>query len=615
MPLEIEDYALIGDRETAALVGLDGSIDWLCLPHFDSSACFAALLGSEDNGRWQLRPKGEIVRTKRSYRDGTLVLETEFETESGVVAVIDCMPSRDEHPRLVRMVEGRRGTVTMELELILRFDYGALVPWVRREHNGLVAIAGPDAVHIQSDVPLQSEDFRTRATFTVGKKERICFGLAWRPSHRSGKVERIDVPALVRRTTTWWKKWSARAKVKGPYAKLVERSLITLKALTYAPTGAIVAAPTTSLPEQWAGPRNWDYRYCWLRDATFTLYALVNAGYIEEAVAWRDWLLRAVAGNGDQVKAMYSIRGRGRVEETELSWLAGYFDAKPVRIGNAVHKQLQLDIFGEVCDAFFLSARTDLDEQEQIWQLQTKLVQYLETKWREPDEGMWEVRGPRRDFTHSKVMAWVAFDRSVKLIEQLGLEGPLERWTQARDAIHDEVCMKAYDHEKGAFVQYYGARDVDASALLMPLVGFLPVDDPRVKRTIEAIERDLSNDGLLLRYRSKRSTDGLPPGEGCFLPCSFWLADVYVLQGRMDEARALFERLVGLANDVGLLSEEYDPENHRMLGNFPQAFTHVALVNTARNLSESGGPANHRKADIFSGKPRRTIRGNHKKPR
>ncbi|HEX7667738.1 MAG TPA: glycoside hydrolase family 15 protein, partial [Polyangiaceae bacterium] len=602
MPLKIEDYALIGDRETAALVGIDGSIDWLCLPHFDSAACFAALLGSEKNGRWQIRPKGDVVRTKRSYREGTLVLETEFETASGVVVLVDCMPSRDDHPRLVRMIEGRRGTVTLDLELTLRFDYGALVPWVRKEKKGLVAIAGPDAVHVQSDVPLKSENFVTRATFTVAKGERICFGLGWCPSNVTGGIERIDVPTIIRDTTKWWKKWSARARVKGPYEDLIERSLITLKALTHEPTGAVVAAPTTSLPEQWGGSRNWDYRYCWLRDATFTLYALVNSGYIEEAGAWRDWLLRAVAGNADQVKAMYSLRGERRVEEVELSWLPGYFGAKPVRVGNAVHEQLQLDIFGEVCDAFFLSARTELDAEDEVWQLQKKLVEFLETAWRDPDEGMWEVRGPRRDFTHSKVMAWVAFDRSVKLIEQLGLEGPVERWRQTRDAIHDEICRKAYDHEKRAFVQYYGGREVDATALLMPLVGFLPIDDPRVKSTIKAVESDLLIDGFVRRYRTKTSTDGLPPGEGCFLPCSFWLADAYVLQGRMDEARALFEKLAALANDVGLISEEYDPVRKHMLGNFPQAFTHVALLNTARNLSHDDGPARHRNAELLAGK-------------
>ena len=604
MPQNIEDYALIGDRETAALVGRDGSIDWLCMPRFDSPACFAALLGSSENGRWLIAPEAKTKLTRRKYRDDTLVLETEHETDSGTVRVIDCMPARDDdHPCVLRMVEGVEGSVAMTMELVLRFDYGSVVPWVQRTRRGIVAVAGPDAVTFDSDVELKGENLKTVARFTVSKKQRVSFVLTWSPSFAIKRDVKIDVANQIKATTSWWKKWASSADYHGPHRDTVVRSLITLKALTYAPTGAIVAAPTASLPEAWGGPRNWDYRYCWLRDATFTLYALMNAGYSEEARAWRDWLLRAIAGNAGETKAMYAIRGERRVEEIELPWLDGFHGAKPVRIGNAVHKQLQLDVYGEVCDALYLSARTRLNHTDQhIWSLQTKLMEFLEGAWQEPDEGMWEVRGPRRDFLHSKVMVWVAFDRSVKMIEELGLEGPIERWRKTRDLVHDEITAKGFDEASGAFVQYYGAREVDASALLMPLVGFLPPTDKRVLGTIRQIEKTLLLDGFVRRYRTKTETDGLPPGEGCFLPCSFWLADVYMLLGRRKEACKLFDRLVALTSDIGLLSEEYDPVARRFLGNFPQAFSHVALVNTARNLYSKNGPARHRHARSTSNK-------------
>jgi GH15 family glucan-1,4-alpha-glucosidase len=606
----IEDYALIGDRETAALVSRDGSIDWLCLPRFDSPACFAALLGDEGNGRWKLHPSGEVVRTRRTYRSGTMVLETEYETTGGVVCVIDCMPARERLPRLLRVVEGRLGSVAMDLELVFRFDYGAIVPWVRKTPSGVLAVAGPDAVHVQSDVPLVGRGFRTHAHFVVGDGERVSFALSWHCTFEDASSERVDVPAAVRRTTSWWRRWSSRATYDGPHHDAVERSLLTLKALTYAPSGAIVAAPTTSLPERWQGQLNWDYRYCWVRDATFTLYAMMNAGYSHEATRWRDWLLSVVAGKGEQVRAMYSVLGERRLTEVEVPWLAGFHGAKPVRIGNAANDQLQLDIVGELADMLFLSARIDLDGHDIGWPLHRELVEFLEGAWRQPDSGMWEVRGTRREFVHSKVMAWVAFDRSVKLMESLKLDGPLDRWRKVRATIHDEVCRKGYDAEKRSFVQYYGAREVDASSLLIPLVGFLPISDERVAGTVRAIEHDLLLEGFLRRYCAT-DCDGRTRSEGCFLPCSFWLADVYLLADRRREAEALFGRVVAVANDVGLLAEEYDPTTRRMLGNFPQAFSHVALVNSAHNLSQAVGPARHRleaKAPEARGRRRRRTR-------
>ncbi|MGH7440759.1 MAG: glycoside hydrolase family 15 protein [Polyangiaceae bacterium] len=599
MPGHIEDYALVSDRETAALIARDGSVDWLCLPRFDSPACFAALLGSADNGRWLLRPAGEVLSSRRCYREGTMVLETDHETPSGIVRVIDCMPAREGSPRLVRMVVGVRGSVAMDLELVLRFDYGSTVPWVRRKANGLLAIAGPNAVRFHSDVKLTNENLRTVAHFTVSERQRVTFALVWSSSFGVRDEGPVDVPRLIGRTAGWWRRWSSQAKYKGPHRDAVVRSLLTLKALTHAKTGAMVAAPTTSLPERWGGSLNWDYRYCWLRDATFTLYAMMNAGYYGEAAAWRDWLLRVVAGSASQVRSLYNVMGERRVTEAELPWLSGFHGALPVRIGNAANDQFQLDIFGELADAAFLAARTGLTRtgaggDDLAWSLHRELIEYLEGAWNKPDSGMWEMRGERRDFVHSKVMAWVAFDRSVKMIESLGSPGPLERWIAARDAVREEVCRKGYDSQKRAFVQYYGSREVDASALLIPLVGFLPVDDPRIAGTVRAVETDLLDEGFVRRYRDTAGLGAFSRGEGCFLPCSFWLADVYLVSGRRAMAQAVFDRLVSVANDVGLLPEEYDPASRRMLGNFPQAFSHVALVNTAHNLSLSVGPARHR---------------------
>jgi GH15 family glucan-1,4-alpha-glucosidase len=594
MACRIEDYALIGDCHTAALVGRDGSIDWLCFPRFDSGACFAALLGTPEHGRWLLAPQGEVRRTTRRYRDNTLVLETDFETDDGAVTVVDTMPPRSEEPDLVRLVVGRRGKVPMRMELVIRFDYGSFVPWVRRVKRGMRAIAGPDALLLHTPVQLRGEDLKTVAEFTVAEGEQVPFTLMWYPSHEDEPAP-IDAAKTVRQTEGWWTRWADRCTYEGPWRDAVMRSLITLKALTYAPTGGIVAAPTTSLPEQLGGVRNWDYRFCWLRDATFTLYALLSNGYSDEAQAWREWLLRAVAGNPAQTNIMYGLAGERRLTEIELDWLPGYEGSKPVRIGNAAHKQFQLDVFGEVLDTLHLAHRHGVAPDENAWRVERALLKYLEKAWKEPDEGIWEVRGPRRHFTHSKVMAWVAFDRSIKAVKRFDLEGPVKHWRALRDAVHAEVCEKGFNRAKNSFVQYYGSADLDASLLMIPLVGFLPPDDPRVVGTVEAIRRELMVDGFVARYPTRTAVDGLPPGEGAFLPCSFWLADNLALLGRTDEARQLFERLLGLCNDVGLVSEEYDAKAGRLVGNFPQAFTHVALVNTALNLSRKRGPAADRK--------------------
>ncbi len=585
MSLRIEDYALIGDCQTAALVGRNGSIDWLCLPRFDSGACFAALLGNPDHGRWLLAPEGEVKAIRRQYRDSTLVLETEFETADGVVAVIDFMPARDQDPNLVRIVEGRRGKVRMRSELAIRFDYGSIVPWVRRNDCGISAIAGPDALTVLTPVPLRGEDFTTVAEFTVESGERVPFSMSWHPSHRTGS-HILDASTALADTEAWWRDWISRCTYEGPYRGPVVRSLVTLKALTYEPTGGIVAAPTTSLPEQIGGVRNWDYRFCWLRDATLALLALLNCGYTEEAGAWRRWLLRAVAGNPSEAQIMYGLAGERRLTEWEVSWLPGYEGSKPVRVGNAAHGQLQLDVYGEVFDALFQARKAGLAPLDDGWRVFRKLMEWLGEHWREPDEGIWEVRGPRQQFVHSKVMAWVAFDRAVKSAEQFGQGGPeLEQWKQARDAIHREVCEKGFDAKRGTFTQAYGSKGLDASTLVMPLVGFLPADDPRVKGTAAAIGRELMRDGFIARYDTTETDDGLPPGEGAFLPCTFWYADNLALQGRQEEAAAIFERLLGLCNDVGLLSEEYDPNARRLVGNFPQAFSHIGLITTAMNLS------------------------------
>jgi len=580
----IEDYALIGDLQTAALVERGGSVDWLCFPRFDSSSCFAALLGEPDHGRWLLAPVGDAT-SSRKYLHNTLVLETTWETPDGTVRVVDFMPPRGKAPDIVRIVEGVEGSVRMRSELVIRFDYGHVVPWVRHVGDARLAVAGPDALVFRTPAPSRGEHMQTVSEITVEEGERIPFVLTWYPSHED-PPERIDPEVALAETEAFWREWNERSKLDFPdeWRDVIQRSLMVLKALTYAPTGGIVAAPTTSLPEHIGGVRNWDYRYCWLRDATLTLLALLNADYKEEARAWRQWLLRAVAGDPADIQIMYGVGGQRRLPELELPWLPGYEGSAPVRIGNAASEQLQVDVFGEVMDALYQARVHGLAKEQPAWALQRALLAHLERIWREPDEGIWEIRGDRRHFVHSKVMAWVAFDRAVRTVEEHGLDGPVDRWRKLRAQIHAEVCERGFDESLGSFVQSYGSKDVDASLLLIPLVGFLPADDARVRGTIEAVERELLRDGLLLRYRTHEQVDGLPPGEGVFLPCSFWLVDCYELLGRHDDAHALFDRLVGLANDVGLLAEEYDPAAKRQLGNFPQAFTHLALVNSAFNV-------------------------------
>lgn len=577
---------MIGDGHTAALVGRDGSIDWLCLPRFDSGACFAALLGGPEHGRWLIAPSATPSAVRRRYREGTMILETDFETEAGAVRVIDCMPMSNERWDVLRLVVGLRGRVQMHMELIIRFDYGSVVPWVNQRDGILFATAGPDTLELHSPVRTRGEHMTSQATFEVGAGERVPFVLNYRPSHEPAQPA-IDAEHVLAQTERRWLDWSQRCCFTGRWREPVMRSLLTLKALIYQPTGGIVAAPTTSLPEQPGGVRNWDYRYCWLRDATFTLNALLLAGYTEEALAWRDWLLRAVAGSPADTQILYSVTGERRLAETELPWLPGYQNAAPVRVGNAAANQLQLDVYGEVMDTLHLSRAAGQPPQPQAWRLQCALLAFLDSQWQEPDEGIWEVRGPRRHFTHSKVMAWVAFDRGVKAVEHYRLEGPAEAWRHTRDEIHAQVCEAGFDAARNSFVQHYEGTALDASLLLIPLVGFLPPDDPRVLGTIAAIERELLVDGLVLRYPvdGTAAVDGLPPGEGVFLPCSFWLADCLAVTGRHAEAEALFERLLGLRNDVGLMSEEFDPRTGHMQGNFPQALSHMALVNTARLLS------------------------------
>ena len=593
MASEIGDYGLIGNLATAALVGRDGSIDWLCVPRFDSAACFAALLGTRDHGRWLVAPAGEVRAVRRRYRGETLVLETEYETDTGTVALIDFMPVRTDYPDIVRIVEGRRGQVAMRTELIIRFEYGARVPWVRRIDGGLTAVAGPDALRLTTPIELRGENLTTVGEFTVGRGERVPFILAWHPSFRELPRDR-DPDTELDATERWWREWSGRCSYQDEWREAVVRSLITLKALTYAPTGGLVAAVTTSLPEQPGGIRNWDYRFCWLRDATFALYALMTGGYLDEARAWRTWLLRAVAGTPAQAQIMYTVSGERRLPELTLDHLPGYEGARPVRIGNAAADQFQLDVYGEVLDSFHVARRAGLPPDENAWRVERVLVDFVEKVWQEPDEGIWEVRGPRRHFTHSKVMAWVAIDRAIKGVEAFGLDGPADRWRHLREQIHAEVCERGFDRERQTFVQFYGAPGTDASLLMIPLVGFLPARDPRMLGTVRAIERELLRDRFVLRYPTDPEVDGLPPGEGAFLACTFWLADNLALQGRHDEAREIFERLLALRNDVGLLAEQYDPTRRRLLGNFPQAFSHVSLINTARNLTRHGGPAEHR---------------------
>jgi GH15 family glucan-1,4-alpha-glucosidase len=594
MALPIEDYGLIGDTHTAALVGRNGSIDWLCLPRFDSGACFAALLGEARHGRWIISPATPSPATSRRYRPHTLILETDFETAGGAVRVIDFMTPRSGEPDVIRIVEGVRGEVPMEMELVIRFDYGSIVPWVRTIDGHLQAVAGPDALSLWTTVPTHGKDLTTRAAFVVREGEQIPFLLMWYPSHTK-PPEPFDAVEALHETEQWWRDWSDRSTYTGPWREQVERSLITIKALTYAPTGGIVAAPTTSLPEKIGGVRNWDYRYCWLRDATYSLYALMIGGYTDEAIAWRDWLLRAVAGDPSTLHIMYGLEGSRRLPELELPWLPGYEGSRPVRIGNAAVDQLQLDVYGEVMDALHLSRRAGIEPDAASWALQRALVTFLEQAWSQPDEGIWEVRGPRRHFTHSKVMAWVAFDRAVKAVERYGLKGPVDRWRELRAQVHREVCQRGFDADRNTFTQYFGSHGLDASLLMMPLVGFLPADDARVIGTVQAVERHLLHNGFVQRYQTFEHVDGLPPGEGAFLACTFWLADNYELQGRHREAHDLFDRLLALCNDLGLLAEEYDPDLGRQLGNFPQAFSHVMLVNTARNLSHPHGPAEQRK--------------------
>jgi GH15 family glucan-1,4-alpha-glucosidase len=588
----IEDYAIIGDTHTAALVSRNGSIDWLCLPRFDSPACFAALLGDGRHGRWLIEPVGPVSSVHRSYRGDSLVLETEFRTRDGVVRLVDCMPPRQHDPDVARVVEGVRGRVPMRMELVIRFDYGSIVPWVRREDGALHAIGGPDSVWLRTPVEVRGENFRTLAEFTVDEGERVPFMLTWHASHMRSP-RRIDPVRAVDDADAWWSEWASKITYKGGWRDAVIRSLITLKALTFRPTGGIVAAPTSSLPEALGGVRNWDYRYCWLRDATFTLDALMLAGLVGEARAWREWLLRAVAGQPGQMQILYGVAGERRVTEQELGWLPGYEGSRPVRTGNAAVGQFQLDVYGEVMDALYLARRAGLQTEETEWDFQRALMDFLESSWREPDEGIWEIRGPRRHFTHSKVMAWVALDRAVKTVELNDLEGPVERWRALRREVHDEVLERGFDAERNTFVQYYDGSQLDASLLMIPLVGFLPASDPRMRGTVAAIQRELCVDGFVLRYHPESSAevDGLPPGEGAFLACSFWLADNLALMGHQDQAREQFERLLGLRNDVGLLAEQYDPRLGRQLGNFPQAFSHVPLVNTASHLSGPGGPA------------------------
>ncbi|HET8578930.1 MAG TPA: glycoside hydrolase family 15 protein [Methylomirabilota bacterium] len=593
MAARIEDYALVGNCQTAALVARDGSMDWLCVPRFDSPACFAALLGTSEHGRWQLAPARSIRAVRRRYRGSTLVLETEFETDEGVAVVVDCLPTHTDSFDVIRVVEGRAGRVAMRSELVIRFDYGSVVPWVRRTDDGLSAIGGPDALRLRTPVELKGRDFRTYAEFTVSAGERVPFVLTWHPSHLPPPAAG-DAEQEVRKTEEWWREWAKGCKYEGPWQDAVLRSLITLKALTYAPTGGLVAAPTTSLPEQPGGTRNWDYRYCWLRDATFALYALMIGGYMDEARAWREWLLRSVAGHPAEVNTLYGVRGERRLPELELSWLPGFEGSAPVRVGNAAHQQFQLDVYGEVMDAMHTARRSGLPPDDNAWQVERLLAGFVEKAWERPDEGIWEVRGPRRHFTHSKMMAWVALDRAVKAVERFGLAGPVDHWRTVRDTIHTDVCRRGFDAGLNAFVQYYGSRRLDASLLMMPLVGFLPATDPRMQGTVKAIQKHLMADGFVARYETAPDVDGLPPGEGAFLPCTFWLADNLALTGHREEAVEIFERLLAVRNDVGLLAEEYDPVGRRLLGNFPQAFSHLSLINTARNLGESGGPAEHR---------------------
>jgi GH15 family glucan-1,4-alpha-glucosidase len=596
VPGRIEDYALIGDCASAALVGRNGSIDWLCWPRFDSEACFAALLGSREHGRWLIAPHSN-ARVTRRYRPNTLLLETHFETPDGAAMLVDFMPQQAVHPTIVRFVIGTRGQLAMHTELILRFGYGAVVPWVSRVESGaLRAIAGPDMVVLYTPVNLRGRDMTTVGEFTVSRGATIPFVMSYAQSH-GPPPKQIDAADALAATEAYWREWSAKCRPAGRWSDAVRRSVITLKALTYGPTGGIVAAPTTSLPERLGGKRNWDYRFCWLRDATLTLLGAMHAGYMEEAQAWRAWLVRAVAGSPDQLQIMYGIGGERRLTEWEVSWLPGYAQSKPVRIGNAAHTQLQLDVFGELADVHYQARRGGVAGDESAWSLELAFLDHLKTIWKKPDHGIWEMRGPPQHFTYSKVMAWVAYDRAIKSAETFGLEGPVDEWRKLRDQIFQDVCERGFNKELGIFTQAYGSKLLDASLLLIPCVGFLPVEDPRIEQTIAAIERNLVRDGFVMRYSTDAAEDTLPPGEGAFLACSFWLVDAYILQERLEDAERLFRRLVGLRNEVGLLSEEYDAKSKRMVGNFPQAFSHLALINSAYNLTRVRKPLDQRAHD------------------
>jgi len=597
MPLRIEDYALIGDCETAALVGRDGSIDWLCWPRFDSDACFAALLGTPQHGRWLIAAKDGRARVTRRYQPDTLILETHFECAEGTATIIDFMPAPRTGSSIVRLVVGKRGRIALKAELVIRFGYGATAPWITKLDDGaLKAVAGPDMVLLRTSALMRGEDFKTVGEFTVGPGETVPFTLTYMPSH-------LAVPAAenpfdqLRATQRFWLDWTDKSRVSGPWKDTVTRSLITLKALTYEPTGGIVAAPTTSLPEHVGGARNWDYRFCWLRDATLTLLALVNSGHLDEAQAWNEWLMRAVAGEPSQLQIMYGIAGERRLTEWQVPWLPGYDDSSPVRVGNAARTQLQLDVYGELMDVGHHARQHGLASSESGWTLQKNVLEHLEEVWPNMDRGIWEVRGDARHFTFSKIMAWVAFDRAIKSAEEFNLDGPLDRWREQCSRIHDDVCRQGFNPEMGSFVSFYGSKELDASLLLLPTVGFLPPTDRRVRGTVDAIERRLLVDGLVMRYDTTKTDDGLSSNEGAFLACSFWLVDAYVILGRNADARRLFERLLTLCNDVGLLSEEYDPKTARLLGNFPQALSHIALINSAFNLNEAAKPAKQRQLD------------------
>jgi GH15 family glucan-1,4-alpha-glucosidase len=593
---QIADYALLGDLQSAALVSTSGSIDWLCLPRFDSPAMFAGLLGGPDAGHWRIAPAGAGTVTRRRYRDDTLVLESEWETADGTVRVLDLMPPRGRYPDVVRIVEGVSGTVSMCSDLVVRFDYGKIVPWVQREGSRWTATAGPDRLWLDTPVPLTGRDRRTKAEFRVSAGDRIPFVLTWAPSYHA-EPDPVDADRALADTEQFWRSWMAGCSYTGPYADAVRRSLVTLKALTYGPSGAIAAAATTSLPEHIGGSRNWDYRYCWLRDASLTLQALAGGGFVKEAAAWRDWLLRAIAGDPADLQIMYSLTGRRRLQETELDWLPGYENSRPVRIGNDAHGQFQLDVYGEVLDGLHTARSAGLSAEADAWELQRTLTEHLESVWQRPDRSLWEIRGPERQFVHSKVMAWVGFDRMITTAKRSGLPAPIERWEAARGAVHAEVCARGFDADRNTFTQFYGSKGLDAALLLIPRVGFLPPDDPRVRGTIEAVRSHLLDDGLLLRYRPEAdpdgsgSVDGLPGAEGAFVICSFWLADALALTGRAGEAEAVFERLLSLRNDVGLLSEQWDPRKHQQLGNTPQAFSHIGLVNSALTLAGATPPA------------------------